>query len=140
MTNELLNELRKDFGALSPKELEEKYHKKYTAIRGICSKNKIKSNRNHKLNPCCPITYTKIRDMEEEFAKDWTDGILTKNELELKYECPYTNITTRARALDIKRYKLKDKINIKALCEDYQGDISQINLLNMVVWKINLLK
>jgi hypothetical protein len=103
--------------------MEEKYNMTWGSIRTVCSRFKIKSNRDHSKNPCCPITYTKIRDMEEEFIKDWTDGILTKQELIEKYECPYTNITTRAKALDIQRNRLKDKININELCKDYKNGV-----------------
>ena len=123
-SKELLNELSKDYGILSKYDIEKKYNMKWNSIRAVCSAFKIKSNRNHKENPCCTIKYTKIRSEEKQFIDDWVEGILTEKELVEKYECPYTNITTRARELNIKRNKYKDKINIINLCEDYNTNMS----------------
>ena len=123
-TNELLEELKKDWGVLPKDEIEIKYNVKYNTLKTLCSKFKIKSNRNHQKNPCCPIKYTTIREKEEEFIKDWTDGILTQKELVEKYKCPYTNITTRARFLNINRNTKLDNIDLDSLCEDYNGSMS----------------
>jgi len=55
--------------------------------------------------------------MEDEFIKDWTEGILTIKELEKKYECPRTNLKTRARNLNIIRNK--KEIDIDNIIIDY---------------------
>jgi len=119
---------------LSKEELESKYQIKYNSLKSVCSHFKIKSKRDHSKNPCCPIKYTKIRDMEKDFIKDWVDGILTEEELIEKYECPYTNITTRARALNIQRQKFKDKINLDELSKDYLSDM----LVKNILYKYNI--
>jgi hypothetical protein len=127
-TRYLLDELSKDYGLLSKNDIENKYKCSWNSIRTICSKFKIKTNRN-KTQPCCPIKYTKIRDMEAEFIKDWVENILTTSELIEKYECPYTNIKTRARFYNIKRKKLKEKININELVQDYINKMSIFDIV-----------
>lgn len=100
--------------------MEEKYEAKYSTIKGICSIFKIKTNR-PKDKPCCPITYTKIRDMEEEFKTDWIDGVLSIQEMEDKYECPLTNLATRARKFNLKRKRSADKIDIDEVIKKYNN-------------------
>lgn len=59
-----------------------------------------------------------------------------------KYECPYTNIATRARALNIQRKRLNKKINLNELCNDYENgmlvkDIQiKYNICNQTVDKL----
>lgn len=130
----MLGQLKVDWGTLSKEDLESKYQIKYNTLKSLCCKYKFKSNRDHSKNPCCPVKYTKIRDMEEDFIKDWIEGVLTEEELIEKYECPYTNIATRARVLNIVRNRLKDKIDIQELKKDYLSKM----LVKDIIVKYNI--
>lgn len=117
LVEERVDELRNDYGKLSIKELEEKYDVSYSTIRRILYKyNIIDSDRG------TPIKYTYVHECIDEFKKDWTNGVLTKNELEDKYNCPYYELNSIARKFDIKRKLKKDLIDYNSLINDVVSD------------------
>ena len=56
-----------------------------------------------------------------EFIEDWKDGILTKTQLENKYQCPYDAMKTRARVLHVERNSKIKQINHLNVISDWMN-------------------
>lgn len=106
-------EVKKDYGNISPKDLEVKYSASYSTIQRVLKKHGMIKGKPEQ------IKYKYIREHEEEFIKDWIKGTLTYEELEEKYQCPYSNLKSRAKELQICRKDKIDKINQKDIINDW---------------------
>jgi hypothetical protein len=109
--------IKNDYGVLLPIELEEKYQRKYRDIRAFCARNKIKSHRN--------VTIRKWTEQElSDFIIDWKENILTKEELEIKYNRQYNSLSGKAKDLKLNRITSVDRItsdNIREIIDLYQN-------------------
>ena len=65
------------------------------------------------------IKYNYVREHEEEFVKDWVEGVLTQSELEEKYKCPYTNLYSRSNELNIYRKSFEETDKCKEMINDW---------------------
>lgn len=117
---ENIDDIKNDYGILSPKEIENKYKVSYSYFRRWCCNQGIKSNKN----------YTTRKWTEEEiesFKKDWEDDVLTIKELESKYNRSCNSLHEKAKSLRIKRItnmkKIVDK-DIKYICNSYKNGIN----------------
>lgn len=115
-TNIEKESIKIDYGVLLPKELEQKYNRKYDSIRSYCTRNNIKSNRNIRMRKW-------EEDELKQFTKDWEENILSDEELEIKYNRQYNSLKGKAKDLKINRITNIDKLTYE--------DIQQIiNLYN----------
>lgn len=125
-----IDDIRKDYGILSIKEIENKYNVDYGYFRKFCSNNKIKSNRFH--------TYNKWTKCEMQMlAIDWRENILSPKELSQKYNRTYNSIKSKAKELKIKRITNVDKLNdedIKNICEIYNDNIDSKKYLKNTIY------
>ena len=97
MVENRLEELKQDYGNMTQNNLEEKYGASYSTISLVLHKHGLMLNRQN------PAKYKYFREHEKEFIKDWTEGILSKNELEEKYQCPYGTMSTYSSNVQIYR-------------------------------------
>lgn len=115
MIENRIDELIEDYGRISVAELESKYNASYATIQRVLKRyNKIKGNANQ-------IKYSYIREHEKEFILDWENGLLTKKELEEKYQCPFSTIYSRASELAIKRKTKTESIDLNQLVSDWKS-------------------
>lgn len=108
-----LHEVKNDYGNLPVKTLEEKYNASYSTIQRVLKKHGVIKGKPEK------IKYSYVREHEEEFIKDWKSGILSHEELEEKYQCPYSNLHSRAMDLRLYRQDKIDRINHQDLIDDW---------------------
>lgn len=120
-----LDEVKNDYGNLPVKKLEEKYNASYSTIQRVLKKHGIIKGKAEQ------IKYNYIREHEEEFIQDWEEGILTKQELAEKYQCPCTNLHSRAVELELHRKDKIDQINHQDLIDDWlKNDCTNDELCN----------
>lgn len=108
-----LEELKKDYKNISPKKLEEKYEASYSTIQRVLKKHGFIKGKPEQ------IKYSYVREHEDEFIKDWVEGVLTPVELEEKYKCPYTTLYSRSNELNIYRKNKIDNISHYDLIYDW---------------------
>lgn len=108
-----LDEVKNDYGNIPIKNLEQKYKASYSTIQRVLKKHGVIQGKT------VQIKYNYIREHEEEFIKDWEEGILTKQELETKYQCPYTNLYSRSVELNLYRKDKISQINQQELINDW---------------------
>ena len=108
-----LEELKQDYGNIPTKDLEKKYEASYSTIQRVLKKHGFIKGKPEQ------IKYNYVREHEEEFIKDWIDGVLTDSELEEKYKCPYTNLYSRSAELGIYRKNKTDKFDHYDLIYDW---------------------
>lgn len=110
-----LTELKKDYGVLSPIELENKYKRSYLAIRSTASRYGMKSNaRTDKRRK-----WTKKE--ESELSYYWENTLLTSKELAVKFD----------RSIESIRNKVKDlRLQKKELYVSEEEEQKIINLYN----------
>lgn len=110
-----IDELKNDYGTMSIKELEQKYHASYSTIQRVLKYNgHIRPKKEN-------IKYIYLNDNLENFKEDWINGILSINELEQKYHCKEATLKAKARDFNIKRKLVKDKIDTELLIKDWNS-------------------
>ena len=117
LIEERVQELKNDYGNLSSKELEIKYDASYSTIRKVLYKYNITDSKR-----TAPIKYKYLRNHIEEFKIDWIDGVLKKDQLEEKYHCPYSALSSLATSIHIKRKTAKDIVDYETLVADVIND------------------
>lgn len=109
-----LEEVKKDYGNIPIKNLEEKYGASYATIQRVLKKHGyIKGNKKYK--------YAYIHEHMDEFIEDYTEGILSEGELEEKYQCSKTCFASLARDLSIKRKRISERIDKNGLISDWES-------------------
>ena len=108
-----LDEVKQDYGNISTKDLENKYQASYSTIQRVLKKHGLIKGKPDM------VKHKYVREHEEEFIKDWVDGILTEKELEEKYKCPYTNLYSRSTELGIYRKNKTDRFDHYELIYDW---------------------
>ena len=132
-----LEAIKQDYGKVSIKELEKKYNASYSTIQRVLKKYGFIKGKPEQ------IKYKYVREHEEEFIQDWIDGVLSHEELEEKYQCPYSNLRSRSIELKIYRKNKIDKINHEDVIKDWlkndcTNDVicNQYNISNSMLHKI----
>lgn len=126
LTEDNLEDLRKDYGVLTTKEITEKYQCSYSTIERFCKSHGFKSKRANGRSSAkkYPYPYEHL----EEFLQDWKDNILTLKELEEKYASTTTALYSIAKLYNVFRgdrigsYKITQKQE-EQLIADYKNGV-----------------
>lgn len=97
LTEDNLEDLKKDYGVLSNQELTEKYNCSYSTIERFCKSHGFKSRRANGRSSTKKYTYP--YEHLEEFLQDWEDNVLPIEELEKKFFCAIDNPIFYCKAL-----------------------------------------
>lgn len=119
LTEDNLEDLRKDYGVLSNQELTEKYNCSYSTIERFCKSHGFKSKRANGRSSTkkYPYPYEHL----EEFLQDWEDNVLSIEELEKKFFAPLTTLYSIAKLYGKHRKTLYERTNIDGLINDYMS-------------------
>ena len=117
LTEDMLDNLKNDYGTLSTKELIEKYNCSYSTIERFCKSHGFKSQRANGRSSTkkYPYPYEHL----DEFLIDWEDNILSIEELENKYSAPLTALYSIAKLYGKNRKTLYQRTDIDGLIDDY---------------------
>ena len=121
LTEDVVENLKNDYGVLSTKEITEKYNCSYSTIERFCKSHGFKSKREPTYN--AKNKYEYLHNHLNEFFVDWEDHILTEEDLVEKYKAPITALYSQAKLYGKYRKTLEEKINVHRLVLDYQEGI-----------------
>ena len=136
ISEDMVEELRQDFGTITTEELIQKYKCSYSTIERFCKSHGFKSKRS---NPTKRqyYKYPYLNNHVQEFLQDWEDNELTMEQLVEKYQASAEALRSKAIVFGIHRKKAIDSIQIDELIYDYVN--LQINF-DQICEKYNISK
>ena len=119
LTEDMVEDLRNDYGVLSTKEITEKYNCSYSTIERFCKAHGFKSKRSNGRSNTkkYPYPYEHL----DEFFQDWENNVLSIEELENKYCAPLTTLYSIAKLYGKHRKTLYERTDVTNLVDDYMA-------------------
>ena len=127
LTEDMLDDLKNDYGILPTTELVKKYNCSYSTIERFCKSHGFKSKRQPTYKTKNKYEY--LHEHIDEFFIDWENNVLTEDELVQKYKAPMTALYSQAKLYGKNRKTLEEQIDVLSLIDDYQSkELSQQEL------------